>query len=233
MNAVDTTAVEVGSLNDINASRLAKYLQGDEWSAEQSVTDKMRACDIVYFSNSNAPLTGEFDLASIAGFLGSRCNQGAFPLWGAKPRVQTLVTKTLLNLYRSPLEAIRTERIETEPFVRAVQVRLTGQRFVKNKSNFLERATRLEKSGNVDDALDLLYAQIDGRLKAKQLDEIDALLQTINVASLSLDLLLGVLTASLPARYQLQSRKDFFNDVEAVLKERGQWEENLLSGLES
>ena len=63
--------------------------------------------------------------------------------------------------------------------------------------------------------------------------ETDQLLQNINVSEYSVDLLLGLLTATLPARSKLRSRAQFFSEVEAVLKERGQWEDNLLVGLES
>jgi hypothetical protein len=98
---------------------------------------------------------------------------------------------------------------------------------------FLQRAERLEKLGNVDAALDLIYDQINWRLKEQKFYETDQLLQNINVADHSVDLLLGLLTATLPARSKLRSRAQFFSEVEAVLKERGQWEDNLLVGLES
>jgi hypothetical protein len=98
---------------------------------------------------------------------------------------------------------------------------------------FLERAERLERSGNIDAALDIIYDQINWRLKEQKFYETDQLLQNVNVAEYSVDLLLGLLTATLPARSKLRSRAQFFSEVEAVLKERGQWEDNLLVGLES
>jgi hypothetical protein len=205
MNYVDTTAIEVSSLNNVNATRLAKYLQGDEWYADQS-----EAVD----TGNNTPLFRhvvfvEPDSASTGEFLNASCNRTAFPLWGAKPRVQTLVAKTLLDLYKSPLEVIQTNRIDTEVYIQAVRVRLGRHSVAKSEDKFMERVMRLEEKGNIDSALDLLYDQIDARLKAGKFEDTDKLLQKLNVAKLSIDLLLGVLTASLPARYKLPSRGVF------------------------
>jgi hypothetical protein len=144
-----------------------------------------------------------------------------------------LVAKTLLNLYKSPLEVIQTKRIDTEVYIQAVRVRLDRHSVAKSEEKFMERVMRLEEKGNIDTALDLLYDKIDAKLKAGQLGEIDMFLQKLNVAILSLDLLLGILTASLPARYKLPPRGVFYKKVEEVLKQRNEWEENLLSGLES
>ncbi len=97
----------------------------------------------------------------------------------------------------------------------------------------LDRVQRLETLGHSDEALDLLYDQIDGMLVAGKFSEVDRLLASADAQSLSLDLLLGLLTATLPARSKLASRADFVSRVEFSLKGRGQWEQNLLVGLES
>ena len=102
-----------------------------------------------------------------------------------------------------------------------------------NKDSFLTRVQRLEKSGHIEAALDLLYDQIDGMLKAEKFKEVDIILLGLDVPSISLNLLLGFLTATLPARSKLRSRRWFFERVEAALRERGELEENLLVGLES
>ena len=79
--------------------------------------------------------------------------------------------------------------------------------------------------------LDLIYDQIDCKLKEQNFHEIDELLKSINVAEYSVDLLLGLLTATLPAKSKLHSRAKFFSAVETTIKERGQWENYLLVGL--
>jgi hypothetical protein len=98
---------------------------------------------------------------------------------------------------------------------------------------FLQPVTQLEKRGNVDAALDVLYDRVDDLLKAKQFPAVDDLLRQANVGSISVDVLLGLLTATLPARSKLAARSRFFADVEASLKARGEWENGLLAGLES
>ena len=98
---------------------------------------------------------------------------------------------------------------------------------------FLEPATRLEKHGRVDAALDVLYDRVDDLLKAKQFALVDDLLRQANVTSLSTDMLLGFLTVTLPAKSKLAARDKFFADAEASIKTRGEWENSLLAGLES
>jgi hypothetical protein len=98
---------------------------------------------------------------------------------------------------------------------------------------FLQPVTQLEKQGHVDAALDVLYDRVDDLLKAKQFTTVDSLLREASVASLSVEILLGLLTATLPARSRLPARSKFFGEAEASIKARGQWENGLLAGLES
>jgi len=104
---------------------------------------------------------------------------------------------------------------------------------LQRAGEFIGRAGQLDRRGQTDAALDLIYDQIDTLLRSGDLPRIDAVLQRADVNSLSTDLLLGLLTATLPARTRLASRRGFFNRVEAVLRKRGDWEDGLLNGLES
>ena len=98
---------------------------------------------------------------------------------------------------------------------------------------FLQPVMQLERRGHIDAALDVLYDRMDALLKAKQFAAMDALLQQANVDSLSIDVLLGLLTASLPARSQLPARSKLYSEAETSIKRRGEWEDGLLDGLES
>lgn len=98
---------------------------------------------------------------------------------------------------------------------------------------FLEPVRQLERRGHVDAALDVLYDRIDDQLKRKQFGVTDTLLRQAKVDLLSPDVILGILTATLPARSKLPSRAKFFAEAEASLKARGEWENGLLAGLES
>ena len=97
---------------------------------------------------------------------------------------------------------------------------------------FVKRASRLEERGHTDAALDLIYDNIDGLLKGARFGEVDLILQRIDVASLSVNILLGILTATLPACRKLPARPKLVEMAESVLRLRGEWEDNLLLGLE-
>ncbi|MCH7989825.1 MAG: hypothetical protein IID46_11845 [Planctomycetes bacterium] len=98
--------------------------------------------------------------------------------------------------------------------------------------SFVRRAQRLDEQGRTDAALDLIYDSIDEMLRNGQFSNLDSLLVQLPTNTLSPDMLLGVLTATLPARSRLSNRKEFFHNVEASLKERGEYEDGLLTGLE-
>jgi hypothetical protein len=98
---------------------------------------------------------------------------------------------------------------------------------------FLEPVKQLERHGHLDAALDVLYDRIDDLLKRKQFGVAEVLLRQAEVDSLSPNVILGILTATLPARSKLPSRAKFFTEAEASLKARGEWENGLLDGLES
>lgn len=97
---------------------------------------------------------------------------------------------------------------------------------------FIDRARRLDEQGQADAALDLLYDSIDELLKTGKFNEVDEILSQMDVSEYSADILLGVLTATLPARDELKSRPQFFREVEQSLRRRGEYEDCLLVGLE-
>jgi len=100
------------------------------------------------------------------------------------------------------------------------------------RESFIQRAVRLDDQGRTDAALDLIYDSIDEMMRGGQFSELDSLLERLPTNTLSADMLLGVLTATLPARSRLANRKEFFCDVEACLKDRREFEDGLLTGLE-
>jgi hypothetical protein len=98
---------------------------------------------------------------------------------------------------------------------------------------FLQPVRELEKRGHIDAALDVLYDRVDSLLRGKQFAAVDDLLQQVRVNALSVDVLIGLLTSTLPARSKLPSRAKFYSESEASIRQRGEWEEGLLTGLES
>ena len=98
---------------------------------------------------------------------------------------------------------------------------------------FIRRADRLDQQGQTDAALDLIYDGIEALLRKGEFESLNSILNGLCIHDLSADLLLGVLTATLPARTRLMPvRARFFNEVEASLKRRDEFEDDLLTGLE-
>lgn len=87
-------------------------------------------------------------------------------------------------------------------------------------------ADNLVNEGRVDDAIDLIFTEIDSALRAGRFDICDNILESIDPHDLSDDLVLALLTATLPAASKLPSRQSFY---ERAKKHLG---EDKLTGLE-
>lgn len=85
----------------------------------------------------------------------------------------------------------------------------------------------------VDDfaAMDMIYSETDELMREGKFDVLSEIFQSMNPNYFTDVILLSFLTATLPAKNQIASRPKFLADTEESLKARGQWEENLLSGL--
>ncbi len=98
--------------------------------------------------------------------------------------------------------------------------------------NFVDTANRLVGQRQVDAALDVIFARVDEMFCHDRFVECDALLRRISVGDYSTDILLGLLTATLPAKSRLKARPDFYSRVEAEIHRRGEMEPGLLTGLD-
>lgn len=85
---------------------------------------------------------------------------------------------------------------------------------------------------SIDKQLDFIYDLFDDLMRLNNLKEIDEILLGIDVKKFSIDILLGILTATFPVHSKLLNRHKFFEDVKAVLIERNEYEDGLLKGLE-
>lgn len=100
------------------------------------------------------------------------------------------------------------------------------------ESSLVKRLTAIEASGKRDKALDELYDAIDEMLYEGKLPELGDLLEELDVSEMSIHVMLGFLTATLPARDQLSSAREALKSrVEAELRHRGEFRESLLAGL--
>lgn len=98
-------------------------------------------------------------------------------------------------------------------------------------SDFIRRAKDFEKAGHSDLALDIIYDEIDDLLRARRFALCTSILDGTDTAQCSADILLALLTATLPAKSELPTRLLFFQRVERELGQRHECEEGLLDGL--
>ena len=135
------------------------------------------------------------------------------------PRQREL-NQTLIEGFKQPEQAQRPVVVASAPLPTTLV------------AAFVERANQLDVSGHSDSALDLLYSAIDKMLRCGEFLEVDVILREAQVAALSMNILIGLLTTTLPVRRRLRSRPEFFQRVESILRQRGQWKDGLLAGLE-
>lgn len=83
---------------------------------------------------------------------------------------------------------------------------------------WVERVQQLVEQGAIDEALDVLYREVDGLLRAGAFDECDAALGSFQTSRLDVTLLVGLLTASLPAKDVLPHRGELVHRVAARLQ---------------
>lgn len=102
----------------------------------------------------------------------------------------------------------------------------------RGATSLLHHVRQLDENGNTDDALDLLLDETDDMMWAGRFSDLDAMIAGIRADDFSGVMLVGILTATLPAGDKLQSRPKFFEDVEVTLRRRGELEAGLLTGLE-
>ena len=87
-------------------------------------------------------------------------------------------------------------------------------------------------SGTIDETLDQLYDLIDEKFTAGHFEEVNRFLNNVRVKDIHTDILMGILTATLPAKNKLPARETFMAKTEAIIRERHEWEEGMGKGLE-
>lgn len=86
---------------------------------------------------------------------------------------------------------------------------------------------------NIDQKLDSIYDTLDEHFRNGRFAEVDEILTKIDVEKENTDVLLGYLTASLPASHKLKTRRGFYKKVEIKFNKTYTWKETveLLRGL--
>jgi len=101
-----------------------------------------------------------------------------------------------------------------------------------NTFSWIERSIELQRAGEIEQALDVIFDNLDELLQSSKYEQCSFALASLPVGRLTDAQLLTALTATAPARHQLPGRKPFFSRVERTLTARGVDVERLLSGLQ-
>jgi len=140
------------------------------------------------------------------------------------------------NLIPNVCRAVRipgTHKVEILPVIVSHEASESSKTFDcrGSWSAFLDNARRLDNQGKTDAALDLIFDQIDEMMLAGQFAKVDQILKNLVPDNYSVELLLGLLTITSPAKNILTHRQEFFQQVEQTLHRRGENEDGLLFGL--
>jgi hypothetical protein len=106
-----------------------------------------------------------------------------------------------------------------------------GQRSDSISLDFVDDAIAREESGDLRGSLRLIYQRVDEMIRFGIISALDEELANLRAETASSDVLLGLLTATLPVRSQLRSRRMLFKATKRLLKSRGHYERGILDGL--
>lgn len=126
-----------------------------------------------------------------------------------------------MNLDTSHTVAIESIAIQGAPLAwRIIDLGTpAAQPTLNRQQNVLPQLYELVQNRRIDDALDLLYDVIDDLLVSKSFAACERMLAKIDLARMNPDLLVGVLSITLPAKSVLTARDQFVRSVEEHLRQ--------------
>ncbi len=97
---------------------------------------------------------------------------------------------------------------------------------------WVDEMLSLDASEKYRKTLDILFTNLDKLHIEGKFQESDEVIRSLNFEKLSVTLIVGILTITLPAKDKLNNRESFFNKAEAFFKEtEPERAYNLLRGL--
>jgi hypothetical protein len=103
--------------------------------------------------------------------------------------------------------------------------------YVKSLSAHIAHARQLEAKGQVAKGMDIVFREIDTRLREGNFGECDELLNSIDISKLTPRMIMGLLSITLAASQELKYRRHFFSAARRELKLRGKDPNRLIGGL--
>ena len=113
----------------------------------------------------------------------------------------------------------------------ARQASLKPRRYLIANESWLSQVNKLATMGSVDSALDILYDKVDFLLREGKLSKVDEILESANPETLNINIILGLLTTTLPAKTKLKVRGTFYETVEAYVNDQFDDTAGILIGL--
>ena len=114
---------------------------------------------------------------------------------------------------------------------RTHQALVKPKRYLIANESWLSQVNKLATMGSVDSALDILYDKVDFLLREGKLSKVDEILESANPETLNINIILGLLTTTLPAKTRLKVRGTFYETVEAYVNEQFDDTAGILIGL--
>lgn len=97
--------------------------------------------------------------------------------------------------------------------------------------HFLKEALAFEEAGNLRQALGLVYRRVEVMMELGMTDLLNEEIASFAADKIGTDVLLGLLTATLPVKSKLPSRRHLFRQTKRILKARKHYERGILDGL--
>lgn len=209
-----------------NEGRIIRKLQKDAIVKDARVEGWIielatRKGQIAFISQGTARQVPNVDLAVLAGVLSRNKDRSDIALY------RELVKRIPQDVIPAVFDAVRSTAASLQYLLEP-----SGPTSRSRPDSFIIRAQELEARGSEEASLDLIYDAIDELLRKGSFAEVDRILQEISVSELSVDLLLALLTSTLPAADRLQHRDALFSRIQKSLRDRDELDDTLLLGLE-
>jgi len=134
------------------------------------------------------------------------------PFWGAAPGFSFQPTTDFVNLPRAGIS-------------------LVVKSFKPALSQALTKARTLETDGRNAAAIDVIFREIDSRLRRSDFEACDDLLEATDPVELTPRMIVAILSITLAAAPNLRSRSKFFREAWDALPHKGKDSATVLSGL--
>ena len=97
---------------------------------------------------------------------------------------------------------------------------------------FLSNAIEMDRQRNIRASLAIIYRRVEEMMRESMMEALDEEIASVPAEEMGTDVLLGLLTATLPVKRKLRSRPQLFRSTLKLLKTRGHFEPGVLDGLE-